>query len=448
MDEFGLKTNFNRLSPWAVLLAASCTSLAGIEDPVPRPEGEGGAGADSSNEGGVGGDDGASGSVDRIGFGGSDGLRGGAGGSAGDALGAGAGDAGAAGVGGAASPPECEQEETRCDLYQPQHCSEGHWQDFGSPCAVACVDGACKSPPSCRQTATCVDNVSCCETIWVPGGDYQMGKASSYEPDAEFPRHVSGFYLDRFEVTVGRLKSFIADYRLPTQGAGRHPLFPDSGWQKIWEEVPHPDIDGKTAVPATEQELIDQVTTQCAEAGRTYGNGDTLPANCINWYVAFAFCAWDGGRLPTEAEWNYAAAYGNAGRPYPWSVDETDVSFNADSAAFNTELSEPLVRPLPVGSFPAGRGGFFRYPGRGHDDLGGNVMEWNLDQWTDEPLESCATDCYEPWTENVDDRSARGGCYGSPYDQVRTGNRASVPGRIIDVLFGFRCARDMNTHPE
>ena len=52
-------------------------------------------------------------------------------------------------------------------------------------------------------------------------------------------------------------------------------------------------------------------------------NNDNLPMNCITWFEAFAFCIWDGGRLPTELEWNYAAAGGSSQNVYPCSANET-----------------------------------------------------------------------------------------------------------------------------
>jgi formylglycine-generating enzyme required for sulfatase activity len=272
-----------------------------------------------------------------------------------------------------------------------------------------------------------------------------MGKGDDEDPDLTYSRRVGGFYLDRFEVTVGRFMEFIANYRVPSEGDGQHPRIPVSGWQESWESLPDFDHPGETAVPPTHIALQTQVGgAEYCPMGSFNDGLEALPINCVNWYVAFAFCVFDGGRLPTEAEWNYAAAFGNAHRPYPWSQSVSDLTVDTSLATYYSG-DPPLEQPTPVGSHPGGQGGFHRNVGQGHEDLAGNVFEWVADQWVDEPEESCGQDCMAAWSENDDQRPIRGGSFESGPDFMRSGRRASSPAYNIVSRYGIRCARDSVT---
>ncbi|WP_437615497.1 SUMF1/EgtB/PvdO family nonheme iron enzyme [Sorangium sp. So ce834] len=214
---------------------------------------------------------------------------------------------------------------------------------------------------------------SCCATVAVPGGMFNR------DNDAAYPATVSGFFLDRFEVTVGRFRKFVEAYpgSRPEAGAGRHPLIETSGWRTDWDNYMPADAD------ALKEASKCYLHTWTDEAG----DYEHLPMNCLSWYVAFAFCAWDGGRLPTEAEWNYAAAGGSEQRPYPWSNSPTDESVDSSYAVYDCGEPCMLSDIQTVGSrSPRGDGKW------GQADLAGNMVEWALDLYASYPdtCDDCA----------------------------------------------------------
>jgi formylglycine-generating enzyme required for sulfatase activity len=160
--------------------------------------------------------------------------------------------------------------------------------------------------------------------------------------------------------------------------------------------------------------------------------------SCVTWFEALAFCAWDGGYLPTEAEWNYAAAGGDEQRAFPWSsppgaldIDRAHASyFDGTNCVGDGKPDCALTDLLRVGTTPAGDGRW------GHSELAGNVMEWTLD-WFD------ANDCVDcaALVPTHGHRVLRGGSFADNDDDVRSGARRSLLPSSRNSLTGLRCAR-------
>jgi formylglycine-generating enzyme required for sulfatase activity len=260
----------------------------------------------------------------------------------------------------------------------------------------------------------------------VTGGTYSRSN------DARFPATVSDFRLDTYEISVGRYRKFVAAYpgSKPAAGAGKNPNDPsDKGWDAAWD----------AKLPATRDLAIAGV--KCA-AAITYTDGpgpnDGKPVSCLDWYTAQAFCIWDGGRLPTEAEWNHAAAGGAEQRVYPWSSPPASDTVDATFAVF----APPATAPATGGSkSPKGDGKF------GQADLGGNVWEWTVDFYTTvggapygstysvNPCKDCAD--FKPGASRV----IRGGAYDANGPTLQTIVRNDQRPDAHAPQIGARCAR-------
>jgi gamma-glutamyl hercynylcysteine S-oxide synthase len=256
----------------------------------------------------------------------------------------------------------------------------------------------------------------------IPAGPFVMGTDDrSFAYDNERPAHVvesARYRIDLAPVTNGQYLSFMLD-----GGYRRRELWTDEGW--LWL------ADARVGHPAQWCRLADDVWGE-----RSFGRIAPLfldrPVMHVSWYEAAAYASWAGKRLPTEAEWEKAAAWDletRVARRYPWGdAPPTDDHANLDQRSF---------APAAVGAYPRGRSFF------GCHQMIGDVWEWTASDFG--PYPGFVAFPYREYSEVHFGRGykvLRGGSWATRPIAVRnTFRNWDLPQRR-QIFAGFRCAED------
>jgi formylglycine-generating enzyme required for sulfatase activity len=219
---------------------------------------------------------------------------------------------------------------------------------------------------------------------------------------------VSAFYIDRFEVTNAEYREFVSE-----QGE---------------QYAPRVEAWGSSASAESQMENYFYSSSR--------GN---YPVVGITWDDAKAFCEWNGRRLPTEAEWEYAARSGRTGAIYPWrgiSTSDPRGRYLANFAPSEGRARTGYAFTAPVGSYPPSRWGIH--------DIAGNVAEWVEDAYTptydDFPV-TTETPVVRADSSN-NRRVVRGGSWASSGFEIGVGVRDYAQKDEASTQIGIRCAAD------
>lgn len=232
--------------------------------------------------------------------------------------------------------------------------------------------------------------------VWIPGGRFWMGSADDSEGIA--PLHevaVSGFWMDRTEVTNAAFNEFVRETGYTTT-AEREPTAADFHGQEPPADKRKPfsicftSVPRSAAFPAARASGIPPWWKVVVGADWRHPTGpgssilgrDADPAVHISWPDAVAYAKWAGKRLPTEAEWEFAARGGLDRAEYAWGDEKPGTGGVWRANTFQGEFPgvdtgrDGFTGPAPVGSFPPN--------GYGLCDMAGNVWEWCEDwYWRD-----------------------------------------------------------------
>lgn len=300
---------------------------------------------------------------------------------------------------------------------------------------------------------------------WIPGGTFWMGSEEG-QPD-EQPRHqvaLDGFWIDTTEVTNAQFKQFVDATGYVTvaeKAPDREEILAQApGIDDIPEDQLqpgsicfNPNFDPSKVLksdPNFPYTVWDYVTG--ANWRQPEGPGTSVegrmdhPVVHVAWHDATAYCRWAGKRLPTEAEWEYAARGGRTGKSYPWGDEllpegQWRVNIWQGEFPFDNKVLDGYRQTAPVGSFAPNAFGLY--------DMSGNVWEWCHDHYRPDyyamsPFRNPfgPKNSYDPAEPHIPKRVQRGGSFMCS-DNYCIGYRvaARMKGDLSTGSFhcGFRC---------
>lgn len=304
--------------------------------------------------------------------------------------------------------------------------------------------------------------------VKIPAGEYMMGAADNEGRPDEYPQHtvkVNGFWMDATEVTNAQFEKFVKATGYITTAEKK----PD--WEEIKKQLPDgtpkPDdsllVASSLVFTATDHPIALNDVSQWwawvkgADWKHPQGPSSTIkgkenyPVVHISWDDAQAYCKWSGKRLPTEAEWEWAARGGLKNNKYPWGNEDIEtgkVKANTWQGSFpdKNTVWDKYYNAAAVKSFAPNNYGLY--------DMAGNVWEWCGDwysqtyyqqvknQLSENPKGPSAS--YDPMEPGVPKRVIRGGsflCNASYCKGYRVTSRMKTSPDTGLEHTGFRCVK-------
>ena len=306
--------------------------------------------------------------------------------------------------------------------------------------------------------------------VWIEGGTFSMGADNEQGRQDEYPKHhvkVNGFYMDITEVTNEQFAVFVKATGYITTAQK------DVKWEDLKKQLPagtekpSPEmLKAASLVFVPPKEAVDLQDysqwwqwTHGANWKHPKGPGsdivgkEKLPVVHISWFDANAYCKWAGKRLPTEAEWEFAARGGLQNNIYAWgneNVDSGAAKCNYWQGSFpnKNETKDNFYGAASVKSFAANGYGLY--------DMAGNVWEWCADLYNNDfytQLNNAGiannpkgpSTSYDPDEPLVSKRVMRGGsflCNESYCSGYRVAARMKTSADSGMEHLGFRCVSD------